>query len=333
MTLPFIASPTAPTLLVAGGPARPETMRTIIGIASARRAAVLADTVEYLRSMKLKDVKVVICVPNAEDAAGLADQQDVEILIGPQGLTKQRNKIIRSAMGRADLLIFFDDDFIPRQDYVAHMQAAFVADDAISIATGGVIADGILGAGYTVDEAIAMLPTATGESAPIANVYNAYGCNMAVRLSVCQANNVLFDEDLPLYGWLEDVDFSRAIARHGRSVRVDAARGVHMGVRSGRQPGLKLGYSQMANPAYLAAKGTLARWRAMHQMARNLCANLAGSFRINSPVDRRGRLKGNLLALADLVRGRASPSRILNLETKPAAVSIGSMKVARKGKA
>ncbi len=308
-------------------------LRTVIGIASARRAPVLAETVAYLRSLKLDDVQILICVPNVEDAANIEEGQDVEILTGPQGLTKQRNRIMRSAFGRADLVVFFDDDFIPCPDYIAEMEKAFAADRGIVIATGGVVADGILGTGYTVAEAIGLLPQDHARQSPVTGIYNAYGCNMAVRLAAAEHHGVFFDEDLPLYGWLEDVDFSRALARHGRSVQVFGARGVHMGVKSGRQPGLKLGYSQVANPAYLASKGTLAHWRAALQIGRNLTANTLGSLKTGSAIDRRGRLKGNLMALRDLMRGRASPLRILKLETNPAPVSIAPMKVARKGKA
>lgn len=315
------------------GAAAPAKLRTVVGIASARRPSVLAETVAYLRSLNLNDVLILICVPNVEDAASIEGGPDVEILTGPQGLTRQRNRIMQSAFGRADLLVFFDDDFIPCPDYIRQMEKAFAKSDDIVIATGGVVADGILGAGYTIAEAIGLLPQDHADQSPINGIYNAYGCNMAVRLSVAEQHEVFFDEDLPLYGWLEDVDFSRAIARHGRSVQVCAARGVHMGVRSGRQPGLKLGYSQVANPAYLAAKGTLAHWRAALQIGRNLVANLLGSLKGNSTIDRRGRLRGNILAIGDLARRRATPSRILKLETNPAPVGMAPMKVARKGKA
>lgn len=46
----------------------------------------------------------------------------------------------------------------------------------------------------------------------------------------------------------------------------------------------------------------------------NLAANVLGSLKPQGLVDRRGRLKGNLIALADLLRGRLHPQRILTLE-------------------
>jgi hypothetical protein len=46
---------------------------------------------------------------------------------------------------------------------------------------------------------------------------------------------------------------------------------------------------------------------------RNVLANLARTFRPEPWIDRKGRLKGNVLALRDLVTGRISPQRILEL--------------------
>jgi hypothetical protein len=48
-------------------------------------------------------------------------------------------------------------------------------------------------------------------------------------------------------------------------------------------------------------------------MWRNIAANIARSFFPEPWVDRKGRLKGNLLALIDIARGRDSPGRILQL--------------------
>ena len=81
---------------------------------------------------------------------------------------------------------------------------------------------------------------------------------MSVRLDLARRHRLTFDEQLPLYGWLEDVDFSRRVAGYGRVVKVSAARGVHLGVKAARQRGVQLGYSQVANPVYLMRKGTYA---------------------------------------------------------------------------
>ena len=48
----------------------------------------------------------------------------------------------------------------------------------------------------------------------------------------------------------------------------------------------------------------------MNLMWRNLAANLVRSFYPEPWIDRKGRLKGNILALIDITIGRISPLRI-----------------------
>ena len=146
-----------------------------------------------------------------------------------------------------------------------------------------------------------------------APTYAAYGCNMAFRLSVIRAHRLAFDEALPAYGWLEDVDFSRRIARHGPLARLDGAIGVHLGVKGGRVSGRRFGYSQVANPLYLVRKGSYAPSRAAWLMGRNLAMNLLRALRPEPHIDRRGRVAGNVRALADLCAGRLHPARITGL--------------------
>jgi hypothetical protein len=177
-----------------------------------------------------------------------------------------------------------------------------------------VLADGIIGPGLPLADARRLLreagPAPAGR-ADLREVANGYGCNMALR--VAAATHCRFDDRLPLYGWLEDVDFSLQLARCGRIVQASAARGVHLGIKQGRQSGVRLGYSQIANPIYLSLKGTFPWPRAVRLMSRNIAANLVRSLRPEPYVDRFGRAAGNLRAIRDLVTGRLAPERILEL--------------------
>jgi hypothetical protein len=143
--------------------------------------------------------------------------------------------------------------------------------------------------------------------------FNGYGCNMAVRMAPVRAHGIRVDEALPLYAWYEDIDFTRLLGRHGTILRLAGARGVHLGVKAGRVAGLRLGYSQVANPVYLARKGTFPWSHAIPSAARHCAMNLLRSLRPEPHVDRFGRFRGNLIALWDLLRGRAAPGRILEL--------------------
>jgi hypothetical protein len=46
---------------------------------------------------------------------------------------------------------------------------------------------------------------------------------------------------------------------------------------------------------------------------RNVLSNMAHSIRPEPFIDRRGRLRGNFIALSDAVRGRIAPERVLVL--------------------
>lgn len=286
-------------------------LRIAVGIVTTGRAAILAETLAELGRQTRPPDRLVVCGAEAADVAGV---DPAVAMLAPRGLTRQRNAVL-AAVAECDLLVFFDDDFLPAPGWLAAMEAVFGADPAVVAATGHVVADGASGPGLSAAEGRRLLrgdPGAAPGEAP-RPVHNAYGCNMALRLAPLRAHGLTFDEALPLYGWLEDVDLCRRLARHGAIVRVPQAGGVHLGTKLGRTSGVRLGYSQVANPLYLARKRSLAWHRASRQMARNLAANLLHAPRPEPWIDRRGRLRGNLLALADLLRGRCDPRRILGL--------------------
>jgi hypothetical protein len=123
-----------------------------------------------------------------------------------------------------------------------------------------------------------------------------------------------FDERLPLYGWQEDLDFCGALRRSGRIVWTNLIWGVHLGTKRGKGSEVRLGYSQIINPAYIVSKGNMSVPYAFQLAARNFLANLAKSVRPESYVDRRGRLRGNLIGVFHLVTGRLTPEYILDLK-------------------
>jgi len=116
-----------------------------------------------------------------------------------------------------------------------------------------------------------------------------------------------------LYGWQEDIDFTSQLRRFGRIVGLSTLMGVHLGSKSGRESGIRLGYSQVANPVYLMRKGTVPASFALEIMGRNVVANMIKSLWPEPYADRRGRLKGNLLAAGHLFLGRIDPEYILKL--------------------
>lgn len=295
----------------------PGETRLVVGIPTVGRGDILYETVRMLAHQKRLPDLVLICVSDDRDTGGV-DLLDlpfpVEILISARGLTRQRNRIL-NALQAEDILLFLDDDFLIAPDYIEKMAGVFAANPDVVLATGTVVADGILGPGLDTEAGERLLSKALKAPAgdDLAPAHTGYGCNTALRMATILEHEVFFDERLPLYGWLEDVDFSTRLARHGRFVRPEAMRGVHLGTKVGRTPGLRLGYSQIANPCYMIRKGTIGRKRARDMMLRNLASNLRGTFFPVEWADYRGRLWGNLLAIADLLTGRSDPERVLRL--------------------
>jgi GT2 family glycosyltransferase len=297
-----------------------ERLNLVVGIATAGRREILSKAVDLLASQSRPPDRLLIsrmASSDVDDAALERFPTSTLVLDGATGLTAQRNKIL-SAANNADIVVFFDDDFFACDTYLSNLERLFLTHPEIVAATGRVLADGISGPGLSAEEGLRILGSrSTGESDSdndrFSECYGTYGCNMAFRAEAIRLNKVLFDENLPFYGWQEDIDFSRQLGRHGLIVKASSLQGVHLGTKLGRTSGVRFGYSQIANPVYLIRKGTMSWKHGANQMWRNVAANLARSLSPEPWVDRRGRLRGNMLAAIDLVRGRSSPRRILQL--------------------
>ena len=260
---------------------------------------------------------MIVSYTKPDDIAGISEnilkQDKVKFVLTPAGLPRQRNAILDLVQDH-DLILFLDDDFLVAPGYIDAVLHAMGPDPTIVAATGTLIADDVKGPGLTVTQGLALIgqtdatPDYGYDAAP-----HAYGCNMAISIAAARAHSLRFDERLPLYAWSEDIDFTHRIGRFGRIVKLRGARGVHLGVKSARSPGRRLGYSQVANPLYLRQKGSYSWRRALGSVGRNLAANGVRSLWSEPYIDRRGRLLGNCLAFADLVRGCLRPERVLDL--------------------
>jgi GT2 family glycosyltransferase len=293
-------------------------MNIVVGIATSNRPGMLQQMLDHLRSQERPSDSIVVCGNKAGDTAGIeAAHPAVNLIYAEAGASSQRNAIIRFA-AESDIIVFFDDDFFPQPDYLRAIERHMQEHPRTMVVTGTVIADGINGPGLSVSHAMEHLAAdrvrhgmrvATTKGKP---EFSGYGCNMAVRLAEIRREQIFFDEALPLYSWQEDVDLSRRLAVFGDVIKLETARGVHLGVKSGRGSGVKLGYSQVANPLYLVSKKRGYPFgRALGHIGRNVAKNILRSPWPEPYVDRRGRLRGNLVAIWDLCRGRMSPERIL----------------------
>ena len=141
---------------------------------------------------------------------------------------EQRN-IIYNEVLESDVIIYLDDDFLPNRHYLKHVEEEFLRDPQIAVATGVLIEDRVRGPGVSVENGLDLLAATNLSAEPQCNeVFSGYGCNMAIRVKTMKGNSLTFDENLPLYGWLEDMDFSRRISKYGKIVQTNKLSGVHL---------------------------------------------------------------------------------------------------------
>jgi GT2 family glycosyltransferase len=286
-------------------------VRIFVIIATLGRAAIVWRTVaDIALQTRLPDGIVVVGTKAADTEGVTCANAPIEVVYANIGLCSQRNRGLEAIAGRADVVLFLDDDFVMASDYIARLEEIFAKHSEVVGCTGRIVADGIHGPGFSFEDAyrfIAEAPQPQNEQ--LATMESLYGCNMAFRVSAI--SGMRFDENLPLYGWQEDADFTYRLGERGTLVKSQIVSGVHLGAKVSRSPGRRLGYSQIANPIYLVRKKTLPRKAAWKLMSQNFAANLLKAFLSDDLVDRRGRLLGNLLALRDWLFGSIDPRRIL----------------------
>lgn len=289
-------------------------MRVGVVIATKGRPEMAALVVQELTQQTKSPEAIVISVGNVADAPCVRGE-NVAIVVGRPGLCAQRNAAIDAIADTIDIVVFFDDDFVPSRYWIENLSAVFVSEPDIVAVTGHVLADGIKTAGLTWDEAARAVEREDRAAERRSDIHRIdappYGCNMAYRWSAMR--DLRFDERLVLYGWQEDTDFGARIAARGRCILSAGLWGVHLGVKSGRTSGYQFGYSQIVNPRYLVAKGTMQLCYAVNLAGLNLAANALRTLYPEPHIDRLGSLRGNLIALWDIATGRWRPERAAEL--------------------
>lgn len=303
--------------------------RIAVVVASSGRPESIARLLRRLTMQSRPADVVVLSLAGETDMLPLTEVLDeagdlsIRVLNGPRGLCKQRNAGLDAVAGTCEFVAFFDDDYLPGVRAIEGILASFARFPEAGGLSGTIIADGIIGPGFELDAAEAMVDAADAAlrhlEAPLGefeeiritqDAQSIYGCNMAFRMSSIGA--LRFDERLVLYGWLEDADFSAQV--EGKKYFVDGFHGVHCGVKSGRMSGVRLGYSQIANPVYLFRKGTMPLRVAARLIMRSLAANHCKLVKPEAWVDRRGRARGNWIAVLDGLGGRLDPARAQDMQ-------------------
>ncbi|RGP41267.1 hypothetical protein BPTFM16_01563 [Altererythrobacter insulae] len=291
-------------------------MHITVIVATLGRRRECEDLVNDLAGQTRLPDQTLFVVTTPEDAPPTNRILKNRTVVSPKkGLCAQRNLGLEETLGSSDIIVFFDDDFVPHATFLERMERAFVENPHAAGLTGFVAADGVCGPGLTREEALDAIETEARRNPDgdptSTEVQGLYGCNMAMRASAIGERR--FDERLPLYGWLEDLDLTNQLLAEGKLVKLNRLVGAHRGVKAGRVSGIRLGYSQIVNSKYLIAKGTAPKLMMLRYMLKFPLVNAAKSLKPESYIDRKGRLHGNLIAIRDLATGRSKPERILEL--------------------
>src|SRR5579872_4593734 len=199
-----------------------------------------------LRALELQTVQPNIVVVSACDESdieqGVIEENALRVLTGPPGLAAQRNRALSFVQGGYDIVVFFDDDFIPSRFWVERIQMMMMTHPDVGCVTGRVIVDGVTTGGIEwsrgqsiVDDEDEKNDRVTRQKEKYGG--SPYGCNMAFRAKAIE--NLWFDERLPLYGWLEDRDFGFRVGTRTKAISTNALWGVHLGSNRGRVSGLR----------------------------------------------------------------------------------------------
>ncbi len=295
-------------------------MNISVVICSVNRPEILHDTVLSVLGQTLKPVEIMIVSPGSEHVLEKTlEIKDVRFFLATLGLPAQRNTGLDQIGEECNLVAFFDDDIELSTSYLKEIANLFEENVDILIASGRLLHDGGRGAIITREQARGLCQeydrhTELVTAMPCIPSDSAYGCNMVVRYAATKS--VRFDEGLPLYAWLEDRDYSHRITRSQHlPVKYEGAVAVHLGSRSGRIGGVRIGFSEIVNPLYLWAKNrtfTL-RYMIVQYWIRCLVGNILGALKRDSEYDRIGLLKGNFLGLQHLLSGSCDPAHITKL--------------------
>jgi GT2 family glycosyltransferase len=296
-----------------------EGVRTAIIIATKDRPEILEETLQSIRRQTWPAAHVYVSVSSLEDAPPGNSTEGVIVLIGPPGGSAQRNTAIRQVPLDVQYMAFFDDDIELHPSYLENAVGFLEKNYDVVAISGMMIADGNISreaARALLEQDATWMNDPSLRDAGCHHIL--YGCNAVVRSVPLRAT--LFDENLPLYSYGEDYDLSLRLKKFGRVGRLSNAVGVHLQTQAARVSGKRYGYAMIANNWYFLQKGVchlVAPWSYVRFVLiivlKRLWINLGHLLSGQVQRDPWGQLQGNLLALVDIICGRSSPNRILDL--------------------
>src|SRR5262245_25392951 len=129
-------------------------LRIFVAVATVGRPALAQETIDLLAAQtRPPDGILAVTTQQSEADIIAAAKARPEVVVSMQGLCRQRNRALDLLSDRADIIIFFDDDFVAEANYLEEVERLFEAYPDVVGITGELVADGIRHAGYSVAEA------------------------------------------------------------------------------------------------------------------------------------------------------------------------------------
>ncbi len=300
-------------------------MNLYVIICSVNRPEVLNDTVKgILKQTKLPESILISVACEADVLTDTRDLANVDVRIAPvRGSSAQRNYGVDCLeLNDNDLVVFLDDDVELSSHYLETMVKLFQRHSQAI----GLSAETLIG-GRMISREKAQECLHNSQPLPVEQLtirnngkhWTCHGCNMLFRAQLLKKER--FDENLPLYSYAEDYDFSIRAARHGQVGKVAGVGFVHLSHSSGRVSEIRRGYSMVANNFYLLNKKVthlplfkahIRFWLIIvcKETWVSFCRALSG--RHADEIDYSGRVRGRLMAVGDIILRRCSPNEILN---------------------
>jgi GT2 family glycosyltransferase len=295
-----------------------ETVKTAIIIATKDRSEILAETVQSIRR-QTRPAHIYVSVSSLKHALAGDDAAGVTIFVGPPGGSAQRNTAIRQVPLDVQYMAFFDDDMELHPSYLQNAINFLEKNSDVVAISGMLLADGDIS--REAARALVERDTTWTTDPSLRDRgphHLLYACNAVVRSGPLR--QTLFDENLPLYSYGEDYELSLRLKKFGKVGRLSNAVGVHLQTQAARVSGKRYGYAMVANNWYFIRKGVChlaAPWSYVRFLLvivlKRLCFNFRDALSGRLQRDPWGQIRGNLLALVDIICGRSSPRRILEL--------------------
>ena len=136
----------------AAAESRPECVATNVCLvyATSGRPEILSRTLEAVARQTVQPASIIVSCSALSDAGTLVGREDVAVLLGPKGLSPQRNRALRALPEETDVVVFFDDDFVPHPRWIEEALRVVRAHADVGAVTGHLLADGINGPGLPV---------------------------------------------------------------------------------------------------------------------------------------------------------------------------------------